>query len=92
MARSSRSWWCDGRSDEPRDETAWRESIFVAMLIHRGATKDPTGGALWYHADHVDPYWSRRMMRYAKIGRHIFYVAPERNAANKMPRRKASGT
>jgi len=86
------SWWCDGRSDKPRNEAAWREAIFVAMLIYRGATKDPTGGALWYHADTVDPRWSRHMLRYAKIGRHIFYVAPELNAATKMPRRRASGT
>ena len=85
------SWWCDGRSDKPRDDAAWREAIFVAMLIHRGATKDPTGGALWYHADSVDPIWSRGMMRFAKIGRHIFYVAPKLTAA-KMARRRNSGT
>ncbi len=86
------SWWCDGRSDQPRNEASWREAIFVAMLIHRGATKDPTGGALWYHADSVDPYWSRQMLRFAKIGRHIFYVAPKVRASLDPPVRRASGT
>ena len=53
------SWWCDGRSDKPRDVAAWRESLLVALLIRRGATDDPTKGALWYHADTVKPYWSK---------------------------------
>jgi spore germination cell wall hydrolase CwlJ-like protein len=86
------SWWCDGRSDQPRNDASWREAIFVAMLIHRGATKDPTGGALWYHADSVDPTWSRQKLRFAKIGRHIFYVRPKGRASIKLPRRLASGT
>jgi len=68
------SWWCDGRSDQPRDVAAWRESLLVALLIRRGATDDPTKGALWYHADTVSPYWSKIFLPYKKIGRHIFYV------------------
>ena len=68
------SWWCDGRSDRPRDVAAWRESLLVALLIRRGATDDPTKGALWYHADTVSPYWSKVFTPYKKIGRHIFYV------------------
>jgi spore germination cell wall hydrolase CwlJ-like protein len=68
------SWWCDGRPDQPRDVAAWRESLLVALLIRRGATDDPTKGALWYHADSVSPYWSKVFKPYKKIGRHIFYV------------------
>lgn len=73
------SWWCDGRSDRPRDVTAWRESLLVALLIRRGATDDPTEGALWYHADHVQPYWSKIFKKHTKIGRHIFYVRDGNN-------------
>ena len=29
--------------------------------------------ATYYHADYVDPYWSKSMHRLTKIGRHIFY-------------------
>jgi spore germination cell wall hydrolase CwlJ-like protein len=32
---------------------------------------DITKGALFFHADHVNPQWNRQ--RTAKIGRHIFY-------------------
>lgn len=68
------SWWCDGRSDRPRNVTAWRESLLVALLIRRGATDDPTKGALWYHADTVEPYWAKIFKPNTKIGKHIFYV------------------
>jgi len=68
------SWWCDGRSDRPRDLAAWRESLLVALLIRRGATDDPTEGALWYHADNVKPYWAKIFKKHLKIGNHIFYV------------------
>jgi spore germination cell wall hydrolase CwlJ-like protein len=33
--------------------------------------QDITKGALFFHADHVNPKWNRQ--RTAKIGRHIFY-------------------
>ena len=78
------SWWCDGRSDQPSDVAAWRESLLVALLIRRGATDDPTKGALWYHADTVSPYWSKIFKPYRKIGSHIFYV---RNAKKKNTRK-----
>ena len=72
------SWWCDGRSDRPRDAKAWKEAQFVAGLIRIGATTDPTAGALWYHAVHVNPGWSTRLNRQSKIGKHIFYTKKPR--------------
>jgi spore germination cell wall hydrolase CwlJ-like protein len=71
------SWWCDGRSDRPRETAAWRESVMVAQLIHAGLTRDPTDGALWYHAGYVSPGWAEKVVRRAKIGGHIFYIADE---------------
>ena len=68
------SWWCDGRSDRPRDQLAWQESIVLATLIRAGLVPDPTGGALWYHATYVNPDWAGRLSRSAQIGRHIFYT------------------
>jgi len=67
------SWWCDGRSDNPLDHLAWRESREIAWDVLRGATRDPTRGALWYHADYVSPDWSADLARGPRIGRHIFY-------------------
>jgi len=68
------SWWCDGRSDRPRDLQAWRESQVLARVIFWGYVEDPTGGALWYHADYTHPAWGRKLAQGPKIGRHRFYV------------------
>ncbi len=67
------SWWCDGRSDRPRDRHAWAESRRIAALVYVGASNDPTDGALWYHADYVRPDWRADFQRGPKIGRHVFY-------------------
>jgi spore germination cell wall hydrolase CwlJ-like protein len=69
------SWWCDGRSDLPLNQTAWDSSIEMAHEIIAGQSSDPTGGALWYHADYVHPYWRKAFKRGPKIGTHIFYQA-----------------
>ena len=69
------SWWCDGRSDRPRNRTSWDLSIDIAHEIIAGLSSDPTGGALWYHADYVQPYWRKAFKRGPKIGQHIFYQA-----------------
>ncbi len=75
------SWWCDGRSDRPRNASAWRDSLSVAQMINLGKTQDPTGGALWYHADSVRPKWANIFKSQGKIGRHIFYIAPPKRVA-----------
>ncbi len=67
------SWWCDGKSDDPRNASAWDESITLAHLVLIGSSSDPTAGALWYHADYVKPKWRTAFKRGPKIGRHIFY-------------------
>ena len=43
---------------------------YMLMKRHAKPTSLP---ATHYHADYVDPYWNRNMLRLAKIGRHIFY-------------------
>ncbi len=68
------SWWCDGRSDRPRNLRKWRNIKAMAEAVYWGRSVDPTGGALWYHADYVSPYWGRILKRGRQIGRHIFYV------------------
>lgn len=68
------SWWCDGRSDRPRNPRAWEESQVIARLVYWGYSADPTGGALWYHADYVQPWWRKKLTRGPTIGRHQFYL------------------
>ena len=67
------SWWCDGRSDKPRNKRLWEKSAELALNVYWGRSEDPTDGALWYHADYVKPYWRNDFLRGPKIGRHIFY-------------------
>ncbi len=73
------SWWCDGRSDEPVHETSWKKSVEIAREIYSGKSIDPTGGALWYHAEYVSPYWQSEFEQGPKIGQHIFYLATRKN-------------
>jgi spore germination cell wall hydrolase CwlJ-like protein len=68
------SWRCDGRPDSPKDRGAWRDSWRVAQQVITRQLDDPTNGALWYHADHVKPYWRKAFTRGPKIGQHIFYA------------------
>ena len=70
------SWWCDGRSDQPRDKKAWRESYDMALQVYWDRSRDQTDGALWYHADYVAPRWRKAFEPGPRIGRHLFYRRP----------------
>lgn len=70
------SWTCDGLSDDPTDLDSWRQSLLLAVAVLRitNGIDDPTGGALWYHAEHVQPDWAGRLQQTARIGGHWFYT------------------
>lgn len=65
------SWYCDGKSDNPKDLAAWKQAIYVAMVYSK--YEDPTSGALWYHAHYVQPRWAGSS--YVAVGSHRFYHA-----------------
>lgn len=69
------SWYCDGRSDTPRDEIKWESVQQVAhqVLSNYGVKEDFTDGAIMYHAAYVNPYWARDYNRTVRIDTHIFY-------------------
>lgn len=67
------SWWCDGKSDQPTEPRAWRRSLELGRQVLANQTPDPTDGALFYHADYVEPRWSSAFQQTAQIGRHLFY-------------------
>ena len=56
------------------DLDAFRESMDVALFVYANyeKLKDITNGALYYHADYVNPRW-RGVEKTTTIGRHIFY-------------------
>ena len=67
------SFVCDGKSDLPKEHRSWEKALAVAAraLADNQIKIVPT--ATHYHADSVEPSWSRSMHRLTKIGRHIFY-------------------
>ena len=67
------SWVCDRKSDQPRAGEAWESALEIARLSLDGLAQDPTHGALYFHANHVSPDWSKRLRKTAKIGNHHFY-------------------
>jgi hypothetical protein len=68
------SWFCDGKT-EITEPDQWRQSlkIAVAMLQKDCSIPDPTGGALWYHADFIRPAWAVGYESTTIIGNHVFY-------------------
>jgi spore germination cell wall hydrolase CwlJ-like protein len=65
------NYWCDGRSDRPRDLPSWRSALSIAAQLLQDPPPDPTGGALYFHNSSVRT--PRHRDRTAKIGRHVFY-------------------
>ena len=75
------SWYCDGKSDEVSKEDqeereAWFRAVKSSWEVLDGTYDDLVDGALWYHADYVDPKWNRNKEITSIIGNHIFYKEP----------------
>lgn len=67
------SWWCDGKSDRPRDRSSWIRAQVVAAELLTKPPPDPTHGALFFHSTSIDVPWARPRKRTARIGNHVFY-------------------
>ncbi len=67
------SWWCDGKSDVPRDRKSWTAALLVSANLLVDPPPDPTGGALFYHSTSIKVPWRRKRIRTTQIGRHVFY-------------------
>ncbi len=68
------TWFCEKDLLTKRNEVVYNKIEELAMHFYANheRMKDPTKGALFYHADYVNPQW-KNMIRTAVIGRHIFY-------------------
>jgi spore germination cell wall hydrolase CwlJ-like protein len=84
------SWVCEGKTDVP-DSKEWRDSVKIAVALTQkdAAIPDPTGGALWYHADFTRPVWASGFESTTIIGTHVFYREPDspRSIAAAAPRK-----
>lgn len=76
------SWYCEEgpkRKSISKVLTKQNDSLYndirklaVTFYLNHENMKDPTKGALFYHADYVNPQWTN-LKRTVVIGRHIFY-------------------
>ncbi|MEM7236281.1 MAG: cell wall hydrolase [Pseudomonadota bacterium] len=67
------SYRCDGRSDAMGERQARDRVGQVAWVMLQGKPRILTGDATHYHTRAVRPRWSKKLVRTARIGDHIFY-------------------
>ena len=69
------SWYCDGKDDTPYNTKKYQEilDLIESILYNEHPFIDITDGALFYHADYVNPSWAKTKQRTTEINDHIFY-------------------
>jgi N-acetylmuramoyl-L-alanine amidase len=67
------SWYCDGKSDKPRQKKAMQMAVHVANGVYNGHLDDFVEGATHYHAHYVKPSWAETKTYITRIDDHIFY-------------------
>ena len=69
------SWWCDGRSDKPKEINSFQRSKAIAkLMIEEGKYISVVGKEVThYHTEDVTPYWSANYTPVIQVGKHIFY-------------------
>lgn len=75
------SWWCDGKSDSPKEHNSFQTSKSLAkLMIEDGQYISVVGkNATHYHTDDIKPYWSDDMVKVEQVGKHIFYTKNNNN-------------
>ena len=67
------SWYCDGKSDEPKDMDAWEKARLIALGTYKSGVYDLVDGSTHYHAVYVLPDWHTSKQYIMRIDDHIFY-------------------
>ena len=68
------SWYCDGKSDIPKNEKAWKlAQDYAYLVLYNRIAIDITEGATHYHSIMVEPYWAETLNETVQITDHIFY-------------------
>lgn len=71
------SWFCQGKKVIKEEVYSHIREIALHAYLNYEKVIDITEGALFYHADYVNPRW-RGLQKTTKIGRHIFYKERDR--------------
>jgi len=68
------SWTQDDITDTPMEHNAWKDAYEIARNAYHGEQREKElSDALFYHADHIQPYWIKHKKPVKIIGSHIFY-------------------
>lgn len=67
------SWWCDGRSDQAKEDESYATAKEIARKALNLQLGDRTAGALYFHHRDVTPGWSAEYAKTAGIGDFVFY-------------------
>ena len=75
------SWWCDGKSDSPKEHNSFQTSKSLArLMIDDGQYISVVGkNATHFHTDVIKPFWSDDMVKVEQVGKHIFYTKNNNN-------------
>lgn len=65
------SWFCNKVSIKNKEVYEDAKEVAIYVYANYENLKDITKGALYYHADYVNPRW--KLEKTTVIGRHIFY-------------------
>ena len=68
------SWTHLIKQQTPQEYRAWRKAKVIARDVMIGNVVDPTMGAVYYHANYVNPSWAEYVDLSKVIGNHLFYT------------------
>jgi spore germination cell wall hydrolase CwlJ-like protein len=61
------------RNEKPQGELWERSQTVARNVLEQGYRIPQLENAILYHADYVNPYWAKAVVKVQQIGRHIFY-------------------
>lgn len=67
------SWWCDGRSDQVKEDDQYALATEVARKALNKQLTDRTHGALYFHDRSVKPAWAKEYIKTVETPNFIFY-------------------
>lgn len=73
------SFWCQADIDSSHMKTrSWKESEEISKRVLKNYWERDIirslGGAMYFHADYVNPTWRTEKVFLGKVGRHLFYA------------------
>lgn len=68
------SWYCDRKSDKPTNKQQYKKSLKIAKeILTNPSYNNKINYSLFYHANTVEPAWSKNMKLVDVVYKHYFY-------------------